>query len=475
MNIQALIHPWLCDCNRSNDLLAMCKHSNKRPLRHQRALKQSKSRSNFKSSTCLLPVQRQINYHHYASLIQKIWRGWRGQLLAEIRHFQLFQLEEKARSTYFYGQMIRLQQILIQWHQLAIYPRQLKATLTFQSIWRGHIDRLYVKRKRKMIHFLIQAANQRILLFCIQKWFRNVYNIKRIRKLKYSIKRFQQVVYRRALCRKTILQMYQIARFNKMEYALLKYYKWMLHKRWLEHRARKKIAIRRWCQFSSYHKHKNKRTLTIIIRYWKALVVLTTSRRDRKSATTMVQTLYRGWHIRTLHYRSARRLQCFGRIILAKYAYHRAYIYRMYVNIYYTWKKHAPIWKINRIKREKRRLYRNAVQRRHRRRARRGKASPLSPSFDEVIIGMEHALAGVEIESKEQQLNTLIQPMVERRRRKTIKFVYKYWKFLVSKEFKEIRRRQKKLKLMKMKMKKLKPNISTSTSTNTYTKKGKKR
>ena len=65
-----------------------------------------------------------------------------------------------------------------------------------------------------------------------------------------------------------------------------------------------------------------------------------------------------------------------------------------------AWKRAAPQWKIKRIKREKRRLYRAAVKRRMQRRADKGLGSSLSPSFDDVLIAMEVAVEKQQLEAR---------------------------------------------------------------------------
>ena len=67
----------------------------------------------------------------------------------------------------------------------------------------------------------------------------------------------------------------------------------------------------------------------------------------------------------------------------------RRFTWRLFRQGFLAWKVAAPRWKMLRIKREKKRLYRAAVKRRMRRRAVKGLGSSLSPSFDDVLLAME--------------------------------------------------------------------------------------
>ena len=462
MNIQAMIHPWLCDCHRTDHLPSTCnKHNHThththprktRPLPHRRHLHRARTKP---SRHCLLPVQRTINYGYHATKIQTIWRGWRGQLLAEIRHFQLAQLQERARSTFFYNEMSRLQQVFLEWHRVMSEHKQWPAILLIQSCRRGYLARLYVKRKRTLLAFLLQHANQRRLLYCVQLWKNNVDVLQRIRCLTWTLHRYKNVVRVRVLLRNVLLYMYCINRTNVLARALQQYYLWMLCQRTTERKARLTIALRRWNAFTAMSKKNKHRSKKTVFRYWKALVVLVVSRRHRHQTATMVQSLFRGWFARTLKYRAARTLQCFVRMLLANVMYSKAYYARMRDEMWWYWREMAPVWKTNRINREKRKLYRNAVRRRHQRRARKGKASPVSASFEEVFIGMEQELRQRDIDGVNAEYQARIYGVLQKMNNRTLNWVFKHWQWTVSVEFKELKKRKKKMREMKGKMKKM--------------------
>ena len=178
-----------------------------------------------------------------------------------------------------------------------------------------------------------------------------------------------------------------------MRLALNTLYKAMLHYRWLEHRARYGIVMYRWKSFTLFEQIRKRRWKKNVIAYWRAWTGLERWRATRRRGATQMQRIFRGWCTRSFRYRTARRIQMFVRQRLSRNEKRRAFTYWLYVEVFKRWCEDAPLWKEQRIASEKRKLYRAAVKRRHRRRARKGKASPLSSCFDNVLVCMEEELS----------------------------------------------------------------------------------
>ena len=436
MSLRDLIHPHLCNCPRNEPSPLKCRgpkrrktqipkrlpnHSKRRalsmalaygrdppnPQRHSSRY----SNPHRPSIDCILPVENELSYHNKATIIQKMWRGYRGQLLAEIRTLQLSLLKEKSRPRFQYVLIKRLQQCLIQWQKIASQPRLTKAATRMQSVHRGHSARIRVTHMRLIIARLMKQINYRRMKYRFHKWKLNILNQIRLRELLKGFDRWSYITYVRLLCRSVLLKMYAINRGNVLKRTLGMLYKMMLHERGLEHGARLGVAISRWIRFTSFEQKRKRRIKKTIYTYWKAWTGLQLWRSRRTHGCTIIQCRYRGWFVRSFRYRTCRKIQCFVRQRLSRNGLFRNFIFWLHKEVFYRWQEDAPLWKIVRIKREKRKLYRAAVKRRHIRRARKGKASPLAAikhiAFDDLIVGMETEL------EKPKVIEVIVEKVVE--------------------------------------------------------------
>ena len=414
MSLRDLIHPHLCDCRRqSKSPSSQCRGPRRRPRRTIQKLPSKTKRAlsmaiaygkdlppvnrstSFSSSSpcCMLPVERRLNYNAMATQIQTCWRGYRGQILAEIRAFQLSQLTEFSRPHYFFQLQKRLQSCLIEWQRVASQGRKCQAVTTIQRLRRGHTARMRVAHMKRLLRRLMLCINRRRKIYHLEQWKTYAAKCQRLRALKVAYHRLLGVTHARIVCRRVLLQMYQQNRGNVMRLALNTLYKAMLHYRWLEHRARYGIVMYRWKSFTLFEQIRKRRWKKNVIAYWRAWTGLERWRATRRRGATQMQRIFRGWCTRSFRYRTARRIQMFVRQRLSRNAKRRAFTYWLYVEVFKRWCEDAPLWKEQRIASEKRKLYRAAVKRRHRRRARKGKASPLSSCFDNVLVCMEEELS----------------------------------------------------------------------------------
>ena len=404
-----LYHPHLCNCGRSSASISNCQYQNHRKKRgaaapllfptivlsnrthRRRAVKMSIAYSppsptpplvkpGKPGKPCLrrLPIQIRIFNHQAATIIQRVWRGYRGQLLSEIRKWQLSQLRTNARSTYFYVEQKRLQQCLLVWQQVASRPRLERAATIIEALRRGHTARQYVRHVHMVMERLLRIANQRRICHSFLTWRYQTRTLLQRRRMRTTCSRWRETSRRRGVCRRTLRLMYDMKRGNELQDALTKLYAAMLFRRRLEIHARTSITMYRWIRFTDEKIKQKLRTKKRTIVYWRAWTCLQKWRDGRRAAATRVQARYRGYNIRTTVFRAARTIQCSMRQRLARNEWRRARVWALHVEIFQKWSRGAPMWRIARIKAEKRRLYRAAVVRRHKRRARKGKASPMS-------------------------------------------------------------------------------------------------
>ena len=400
-----LYHPHLCNCGRSS---ANCQsHQNHRkkrgaaaPLLFPTIVLSNRTHRRARSIAysplspppplvkpgkpgeppCLrrLPIQIRIFNHQAATIIQRVWRGYRGQLLSEIRKWQLSQLTKNSRSTYFYVEQKRLQQCLLEWQQVASRPRLERAATIIEALRRGHAARQYVRHVHMVMERLLQIANQRRICHIFSSWRYQTKTLLRRRRMRTTCSRWRETSRRRGVCRRTLRLMSNEKRGNELQAALRKLYAAMLFRRRLEVHARTSVTMYRWIRFTDEKIKHKLRTIKKTIVYWRAWTCLQKWRDRRRAAVTRVQARYRGYNIRIAAFRAARLIQCSMRQRLARNKWRRARVWALHVEIFQKWSRGTPMWRIARIKAEKRRLYRAAVVRRHKRRARKGKASPMS-------------------------------------------------------------------------------------------------
>ena len=124
---------------------------------------------------------------------------------------------------------------------------------------------------------------------------------------------------------------------------------------------------------------------------WKNLSLY--RKRANRGALTL-QRVYRGW----IAYKSVQRqffaLRDINRIVrghLGRLKYNRLVIVNVVKRLIGRWRELAPEWRIQRLKREKRRLYKKVVQQRHWRRA-HSENGNAPPSFEVLLLGMDYNL-----------------------------------------------------------------------------------
>lgn len=410
-----LIHPYLCSCNRSAHSAGQCKMESlqivdldnhlpygtkiRRMLRHALAYskKENFHRHHPKDAIvlgnqvmdCAMPLCRQKQLEVLATRIQSCWRRYQAELEKEMKHFQLLQLEKTSRPFVWRQMMQRVATCFFSWRELVRHPRHRNAAIAIQTFRRCHAARHKYESLIQNIATLSQKVNIRLKRNQFVTWYRNARWLRCLRAKSVNLKYWRNIVKSRRLCRKVMLKMWQVSRVQWLKLGWGKMWDYVLWERRFEWESRLGIVLVRWKKIVDESLRWKRRSKKTVIIYWRALSALKIMRRKRYMASTLIASTFRGWLFRTHIFRSARVIQCAIRQRLARNTRRAAYTWRLFLHAFYAWKRAAPDWKRRRIKREKRRLYRAAVKRRMLRRADKGLGSSLSPSWEDVVIGME--------------------------------------------------------------------------------------
>ena len=338
---------------------------------------------------CAMPLHREKFVNASATRIQSCWRRYQAELDREMKLFQKFQLEQTTRPFLWRRTMQRLADCFFAWHRAAVFPRRTCGAIALQSLWRGHRKRLDYAYFCGKVALLARMVRYRRLESKFSRWYCNANWNKRLRKERIAILRWRDFARSRALTRRVMMKMWDVGRGARLRLGWHRLWSSTLRRRYLEWRARTSVVLLRWRRFTRACRKRNRRRVKRACVYWRAWTALAVNRRRRNRASTKIGSSFRGWLFRTHVFRASRMLQCAVRQRLARNARRRRFTWRLFRQGFLAWKVAAPRWKMLRIKREKKRLYRAAVKRRMRRRAVKGLGSSLSPSFDDVLLAME--------------------------------------------------------------------------------------
>lgn len=338
---------------------------------------------------CALPLRQRLFVNVSATRIQSCWRRYQAELDKEMKIFQQFQLQRTVRPFLWRRTMQRLAGCFFAWHRAAVLPRRLRGAIALQTIWRGHVARMDYAYFCGKIALLARMVRYRRLESKFFLWYCSARCKKRLREKKIALLRWHKVARARVLCRRIMVKMWHASRGARLQLAWRALWASTLRRRRLEWCARASVVLLRWRRFTRARQERNRRRVKKVCVYWRAWTALAANRRRRYWASTTIASNFRGWLFRTSAFRAARKVQCAVRQRLARNARRRHFSRRLFKNGFLAWKDAAPRWKLQRIKREKKRLYRAAVKRRMRRRAVKGLGSSLSPSFDDVLAAME--------------------------------------------------------------------------------------
>jgi hypothetical protein len=185
---------------------------------------------------------------------------------------------------------------------------------------------------------------------------------------------------------------------NKYRTGIIKgaFVKWWYYAGWdkiQEERARLFVAFRRIrnaVRNKKKIKLRHKRTCFV---YWNMYKKLKKWRKKANFSATVIQSLFRRYRTRSWYLNVNSSARLINRIIrgyIGKCRFERYKTLLLVKELIKRWYLSVPEWRRERLLREKRLLYRQVVRRRHAKRASLDSVAP--PSFNAILLGMNHHL-----------------------------------------------------------------------------------
>ena len=329
-----------------------------------------------------------------ATLIQTSFRGFLGRRKSKERRVLLQTLKKVARPFYWRREMERVYRCFANWVVIAQHKRLNDAAVVLQRNVRVLLAKLYVARIHKSLTIFKRLAYMWRGGWAFKGWRLVAWHNKRIRAKRTTFKRWRLLSRATRAFRVAILWAGGSWRNKMMKGALTKWW-WMAGQV-----KRREELVRTGVAFSRFRRNRasqirkrrqRKKNAIVHLRLWKNLSLY--RKRANRGALTL-QRVYRGW----IAYKSVQRqffaLRDINRIVrghLGRLKYNRLVIVNVVKRLIGRWRELAPEWRIQRLKREKRRLYKKVVQQRHWRRA-HSENGNAPPSFEVLLLGMDYNL-----------------------------------------------------------------------------------
>ena len=331
--------------------------------------------------------------NYSATLCQSIVRGFFGKKKAKKRRKLLKQLKDVTRPFYWRREVARVYKCYSAWKWLSQYARLSVSAIIIQALVRKFLARIQYCNIQKSLRIFKRIAITARGGWAFNAWKEYAYVQSRHRVMKNVFKAWR--VLARAIHALRVRLLWSEGSYRT---SIIKgaFTKWWYYSGWVleqEEKARLFVAFRRIRNAIRNKKRFILRVKRSCFVYWKMFKNLNKWRRKANFAAKIIQALSRRYLTRTWYFKLLISASLINRIIrgyLGKCKFDRHKILNLIRELIARWHRAVPEWRRLRILREKKLLYRQVVKRRHAKRASVSSVAP--PSFNAILLGMNHHL-----------------------------------------------------------------------------------